>query len=275
MSSRRIVATTAALVVGALAAPRLARAQTITLCDDKGYGKPCYTIRQDERDLRFVGLNNRTSSFRMDGGGAWQLCTEANYRGYCRVFERSEGNLAKTPLQDRISSVRWARRAGQWGGWTGNGNWIPGDGGFGGSGGSGGSGGGFGGSGGSGGSGGGFGGSGGSGGSGGGFGGSGGSGGGFGGSGGSGGSSSCMRGSSRSALVAYDQTNFRGNCLGYDGSMATVGRDGASIRSIRINSGRWRICTDYQYRGACEILTSSRSAISGRFAGRIRSIQQY
>lgn len=250
MRLRRSLLAACALVAGA-AVPASLRAQSIELCDDKGFGKPCFTVTRDIPDLRLAGINNKTSSFRITRGGVWMVCTQPGYRGDCRVFDASVENLHKTPFQDNISSVRWARNSGGFGGsggsWGGNGGGNGG--GFGGSGGSGGNGGGFGGSG-----------------------GSGGNGGGFGGSGGSwgNGGGSCAR----SAFVAYDQPDFRGNCVGFDDSRASLGRYADGMRSFRVNSGRWKLCTERNFRGSCDYVARSQAWMQARFDGRIESIER-
>mgnify|MGYP002779905714 CR=1 FL=1 len=214
----RFAASVAALLLAI--ATRRAPAQAIELCDDKGFGRPCYTVTRDIPDLRLAGINNRTSSFRIRNGGVWQVCAQPGYRGYCRTFDRSVENLDRTPLQDNISSVRWARNGG---GWPGGGGGVlpPGGGGPPGA-----------------------------------------------------GDDRCDRLSAQAAIVLYTRLDFRGDCRGLANSDRDLGARGAGIRSLRINRGRWRICTLRDFRGVCEEVERDVGRLPPRFADRIRSVQR-
>lgn len=59
-------------------------------------------------NLDRTGMNDRISSMRLRG--RWEACTDANFRGSCRVVSGDERNLASTGFNDRISSLRPARR---------------------------------------------------------------------------------------------------------------------------------------------------------------------
>jgi hypothetical protein len=95
------VSIASALTLGAAAL----QAQEIQLCDDRMYGRPCFTVRRDIADLRRAGIDNKTSSLRVSGG-AWMVCNRPNFRGQCRTFTQSIGDLRNTEFQDNISSVR-------------------------------------------------------------------------------------------------------------------------------------------------------------------------
>ena len=112
------VSVAGALTVGAAAL----QAQEIQLCDDRMYGRPCFTVRRDIADLRRAGIDNKTSSLRVSGG-AWMVCNRPNFRGQCRTFTQSIGDLRNTEFQDNISSVRRVGNGGGGGGYNGgNGN---------------------------------------------------------------------------------------------------------------------------------------------------------
>jgi hypothetical protein len=108
------VSVASALTLGATAL----QAQEIQLCDDRMYGRPCFTVRRDIADLRRAGIDNKTSSLRVSGG-AWMVCNRPNFRGACRTFTQSIGDLRNTEFQDNISSVR---RVGNGGGGYNGGN---------------------------------------------------------------------------------------------------------------------------------------------------------
>jgi len=55
-------------------------------------------------DLGRYGLNNRISSFHLEG--RWQVCDRPNFAGECQVFRFDEDNLSSTGWNDRISSMR-------------------------------------------------------------------------------------------------------------------------------------------------------------------------
>ena len=220
------------IVAGALTAgAAVLQAQEIQLCDDKSYGRPCFSVRRDIADLRRAGIDNKTSSLRVSGG-AWMVCNRPNFRGQCRTFTQSIRDLRNTAFQDNISSVRR----------VGNGS---GGGGFnGGSGSNNGSGGGY---------------NGGNG------------GGGF--NGGSGSSSGCST-SGRESLVLFDDRVYRGSCLAVTGSVGDLSNFRNRASSVRVVRGRWKLCTDVNFRGACEIVSSDRPLLGTAYDNRIMSAQQ-
>ena len=50
----------------------------------------------------------------MELNGAWEVCTDAYFRGQCQVITSSTRNLNYTSVNDRISSMRPARGGGRW-----------------------------------------------------------------------------------------------------------------------------------------------------------------
>jgi hypothetical protein len=108
------VSVASALTLGATAL----QAQEIQLCDDRMYGRPCFTVRRDIADLRRGGIDNKTSSLRVSGG-AWMVCNRPNFRGACRTFTQSIGDLRNTEFQDNISSVRRVGNGSGGGGFNG------------------------------------------------------------------------------------------------------------------------------------------------------------
>jgi hypothetical protein len=81
-----------------------AHAGEITLFTDDRFGGREVTLRRETPDLSDLGFNDRASSL-VVRSGRWELCADANFRGYCQVFEpgkypRLEG------FNDKLSSAR-------------------------------------------------------------------------------------------------------------------------------------------------------------------------
>ncbi|HEX5042479.1 MAG TPA: beta/gamma crystallin-related protein [Candidatus Polarisedimenticolaceae bacterium] len=55
-------------------------------------------------DLARFGLADQVTSLRVEGGGSWEVCTEAGYRGECKVFRDSDQFLGR--WSDTIVSLR-------------------------------------------------------------------------------------------------------------------------------------------------------------------------
>ena len=70
------------------------------------------TLRGEVANLQYEGLNDAISS--MEVRGRWEACTDANFRGYCQVFEGNVRNLDNWGMNDRISSMRPVRGGGRW-----------------------------------------------------------------------------------------------------------------------------------------------------------------
>lgn len=73
-------------------------------------------------------LNDQAMSLRVEGG-AWEVCSDANFRGRCQIVTRGVRNLGELGLAQAISSMRPADRRDDWndgrpgpgGGWNGGG----------------------------------------------------------------------------------------------------------------------------------------------------------
>jgi hypothetical protein len=92
------------LFIGATAAT----AAEIRVCEHKNYGGRCITLRHGVNDLNDWGMSNTISSFRITSG-TWRLCTRDNLQGTCQDFSRSVTDLAGSRLQDLVSSLRPVR----------------------------------------------------------------------------------------------------------------------------------------------------------------------
>ena len=100
--------TAVALVISLFAATAAATAAEIQVCEHKNYGGRCITLRYGVNDLGAWGMSNTISSFRITSG-TWRLCTEDNLQGTCQDFSRSVSDLSGSRLQDLVSSLRPVR----------------------------------------------------------------------------------------------------------------------------------------------------------------------
>lgn len=65
-------------------------------------------VEDENRNLQSVGLNDETSSVRVESG-LWELCEHADFGGRCIRTDRDIGNLQDMGFNDRLSSVRRLR----------------------------------------------------------------------------------------------------------------------------------------------------------------------
>jgi len=101
----------------------------ITVYEDPNFRGDSFTFRNEVRDLRDHALNDRISSFEVDGTQAWEVCRDVNFGGGCRVFQGTMDDLRSEGWNDRISSMRVvgiargnSNRGGVWGNPRGNAN---------------------------------------------------------------------------------------------------------------------------------------------------------
>lgn len=100
----------ALLLAGALLAQAAAQAGELTLYEHDNFGGRGLTLRDPTPNLRELGFNDRASSMVVQSG-RWEICTDADFRGACKVVEAGEYPSLER-LNDTISSVRevdWRR----------------------------------------------------------------------------------------------------------------------------------------------------------------------
>ena len=68
----------------------------ITVYEDPNFRGDSVTFRNEVRDLREQGLNDRISSLEVDGNQAWEVCRDVNFGGGCRVFQ---GHDRRSPVR--------------------------------------------------------------------------------------------------------------------------------------------------------------------------------
>ena len=93
-----------AVAFAALAASACALAQEVTLYTGKDFKGRSVTLQEEARNFQRLDLNDKVSSLRVRHG-TWELCTDSEFRGRCRTFERGEyASLGKE--NDTYSSAR-------------------------------------------------------------------------------------------------------------------------------------------------------------------------
>ena len=161
--------------------------------------------------------------------GRWEVCTDSDFRGKCRVVDASVSKLGYLRLNDNISSVRkltgpyqtsWNNHGwhdGQYGNSNGNG-WGHNN--------------------------------------------------------GNGNSNGWGNGPNRPTPTGYGTTgagailfehgNFDGRALPVGGDVFDLGNTGMNdaASSIRVNSGRWQVCSDPGFRGNCVVIDRSTYSLS-------------
>jgi hypothetical protein len=105
----------AVVVAGLLVGATNASAAEIQVCEHKNYGGRCITLKHGVNDLNDWGMSNTISSFRIRSG-TWRLCTQDNLQGACQDFSRSVSDLSGGRLQDQVSSLRPVREGSNAGG---------------------------------------------------------------------------------------------------------------------------------------------------------------
>jgi hypothetical protein len=110
-----------ASLCGALLLSGPALATNATFFENDNFGGRRFVASQSVADFSSFGFNDLASSVSIRDG-AWQLCTDAFFRGRCVTLERGEyPSLGAMGLNDRISSAREVGWAGGGGGGGGGG----------------------------------------------------------------------------------------------------------------------------------------------------------
>jgi hypothetical protein len=78
----------------------------ITVFEHPDFRGDSVSFREAIPDLHAYDLNDRISSFEIDGNQAWEVCQDINFGGRCRVFDGTIDDLREDGWNDRISSVR-------------------------------------------------------------------------------------------------------------------------------------------------------------------------
>ena len=103
MSMLRLAAGLAATLFASLATAQ------VTLYQNERFYGPTYTTGSPVYNLDRSGFNDRASSVIVQHG-AWQVCEDSDFRGYCVTLRPGQyPSLAAMGLNNRISSLRPAR----------------------------------------------------------------------------------------------------------------------------------------------------------------------
>ena len=81
----------------------------IVVYERRGFHGESRQYQGEMRNLQEAGLNDAISSVRIVSG-AWEFCSDADFRGRCVVLDRDEDNLADHGLGNEVSSFRPVRR---------------------------------------------------------------------------------------------------------------------------------------------------------------------
>jgi hypothetical protein len=92
-------------VASALMLAGVAYAAEMTLYTAPNFNGAQMTVQGAATNLERTGFNDRTESV-IVRSGRWEVCTDANYSGYCAVMGPGEYSLLSGPLFRRVSSAR-------------------------------------------------------------------------------------------------------------------------------------------------------------------------
>ena len=82
-----------------------AGAAEMTLYEHAGFNGGQLTLRGYTANIASTGFNDRASSI-VVSSGRWEVCTDADFKGYCATLTRGEYPTIDKRLSDRISSAR-------------------------------------------------------------------------------------------------------------------------------------------------------------------------
>jgi hypothetical protein len=84
------------------------RPSTLVMFPIVNFGGGAFEARSEYSNLPRQ-FNDTAHSLRIVGGGAWEVCADANFRGRCQVFDRDVPDLNRFGMAEAISSVRQIR----------------------------------------------------------------------------------------------------------------------------------------------------------------------
>jgi hypothetical protein len=119
MKTRHSLLAAALVAAGSLGA---AQAAEISLYSHPGFTGKRLTAQGPLSNVTQAGFNDQTSSIVVHSG-RWEVCTHADFQGYCAVLMPGEYARLDAQFNDRISSVRDVTGRGERvGGWQGHGD---------------------------------------------------------------------------------------------------------------------------------------------------------
>lgn len=94
-----------ALIAAAMLTQLAARAGDLTLFEHSEFRGRAVPVHDHTRDLSRAGFNDVTSSL-VVRSGRWEICMDADFRGYCQIYSPGEYPRLDPRFNDRISSAR-------------------------------------------------------------------------------------------------------------------------------------------------------------------------
>lgn len=78
---------------------------TAVLFDAPDFGGQPFQANREVTNLPRQ-FNDRAMSLRIQGRGAWQVCSDSDFRGRCQIFDRDVPDLRRYGLGEAVSSLR-------------------------------------------------------------------------------------------------------------------------------------------------------------------------
>lgn len=85
--------------------PGWSGASTVMLYSSPGFTGMAYQADREVTNLPRQ-FNDKAMSLRIQGRGAWQVCSDSDFRGRCQIFDRDVQDLRQYGLGEAISSLR-------------------------------------------------------------------------------------------------------------------------------------------------------------------------
>ena len=98
---KRILLAALVLAIGAVAA----QAAEMTLFENPGLAGRQLTVRGYMPDINASGFNDHNASI-LVRSGTWEVCADANFRGFCATLQPGEYRSLDTRFNERIASAR-------------------------------------------------------------------------------------------------------------------------------------------------------------------------
>ena len=86
----------------------IANAAEMTIYKQPGFSGDAVTVRNEARDLGPLGITDQASSLDVRSG-RWQVCTQPDFQGDCRVLAPGRYSALDPELNHRIESARALR----------------------------------------------------------------------------------------------------------------------------------------------------------------------
>lgn len=78
---------------------------TLMLYSSPDFGGQAYQATREVTNLPRQ-YNDRAMSLRIEGRGAWQICSDSDFRGRCQIFDRDVSDLRQYGLGEAVTSMR-------------------------------------------------------------------------------------------------------------------------------------------------------------------------